>query len=91
MGYGATISIRSYGSELMAFRFMGAVPGPDGSWTVRLDPFFFPAYAPGAIRVQAGDVLPLGPHPSVNVKFEQIGPTELVLKATGIHTLQEQN
>lgn len=91
VGYGSTVSVRAFGTELMAYRFMGAVPGPDGRWIIRLDPFLVARYEPSHIVADEGEVLPLGPIPSVDVKFMQITSTELTLRGLRVHEIQEQN
>lgn len=91
VGYGGMISVRVYGSRLKAYRFMGAKKGPDGDWQVRLDPLETLGFTAAEITIAEGDVLPLGPLPSVDVRFERIGPTEITVKAVGIHSLQDQH
>jgi hypothetical protein len=91
VGFGAVFDVRLYGAKIAAYRFMGARVGPDGTWQVRLDPLETMGFADAEVTVREGDVLPLGPMPSVNVLFEQIGPTELTVKAVGIRTLEDQH
>lgn len=89
VGFGSVINVRMYGSKLAAYRFMGAKRGQDGTWEVRLDPMETMGFADAEVAIREGDVLPLGPLPSVDVRFERISPTELGVKAVGIHTLQD--
>jgi hypothetical protein len=91
VGFGGVISVRIYGSKLVAYRFMGAKKGPDGEWEVRLDPMETMGFADAQVSVREGDVVPLGPLPSVDVLFERIRPTELTVKAVQIHDIEEQS
>lgn len=90
VGYGAQLSVRIYGAKIGAYRFMGAKKGPDGAWEVRLDPLETMGFADAEITVREGAVLPLGPLPSVDILFERIGPTELTVRAVGIHSMEDQ-
>lgn len=90
VGFGGVISVRLFGSRLKAYRFMGAKRGPDGVWQVRLDPLETLGFSDAEITIAEGDVLPLGPLPAVNVRFERIGPTEITVKPVGIYSLQDQ-
>jgi hypothetical protein len=91
VGYGAVFNVRLYGAKIAAYRFMGARVGPDGAWEIRLDPLETLGFADAEITVREGDVLPLGTLPSVDVRFERVGPTELTVKAVGIHSLEDQH
>lgn len=91
VGYGAHFSVRIYSAEIADYRFMGAVPGPDGSWLVRIDPVYLGIWnQPAQVAARPGDILPLGPTPSVLVQFEAINTSQLVLKAVGIQTPRAQ-
>gem|GEM_PF-3629737 len=91
VGYGGTVSVRAFGSELMSYRFMGAIPAPDGSWIIRLEPLLVGRFEPGQITADEGDIVRMGPIPSIDVKFMRIATTELTLRALRIHDMQEQN
>lgn len=91
VGYGGTVSVRAFGSELMTYRFMGAVPAPDGSWIIQLEPLLVGQYQMAQITADEGDIVRLGPIPSIDVKFMRITSTELTLRALRIHDMQEQN
>lgn len=86
VAYGAHFSVRLYGAEVGDYRFMGAVPGPDGMWIVRIDPVLLGVWnQPASIAVRQGEVLPLGPAPSVMVQFVEITSSQLILRATEVH------
>jgi hypothetical protein len=87
VNYGSAISVRLYGAEICDYRFMGAVPGPDGSWIVRMDPMFGGIFSvPAHLAVRKGDVLGLGPGPVVMVQFVEVASSRLVLRAVAVGT-----
>ncbi len=89
VGLGSQVSVRLYGAEIANYRFMGAVPISDGIWIVRLDPVRLGMQLePAQVGVRTGDIVPLGENPAVQVEFVTINPTELVLRAVSVHSLQ---
>lgn len=86
VGHGAHFSVRLWGAEIADYAFMGASQQPDGAWLVRIDPVFLGMIRQASsITVREGDILPLGPGPAVLVEFVALGPTEIQLRAVGVH------
>lgn len=86
VGYGSLFSVRLYGAVITNYRFMGARQGQDGTWTVRIDPVQLRMFTqPAEFTVRPGDILPLGPDPSILVRFSDIQPTRLMLTAVAVY------
>ncbi|HYG58437.1 MAG TPA: hypothetical protein VD902_10290 [Symbiobacteriaceae bacterium] len=82
-GLGSDFSIHLYGAQIADYRFMGAREGPDGLWTVRLDPSFLLGlfFNPAEFTVRKGDMVPMGPDPSVLIEIVEVEATRIKLRA----------
>jgi hypothetical protein len=91
VNYGGVVRLRMYGAEIASYRFMGALPGPEGTWLVRLDPVMLRFVAShGQLAIRPGDMIPLGSAMVVLVKFVRISPGELELTPVGVYNNKER-
>lgn len=97
VGLAGRFTVNLYGSKIVAYAFLGAVnrmngegDGDLGEWQVHLLPQAFgrPA-ATSTFTVHEGEVIPLGPNPSVLVRFNRITPTQLQLDPVGVFSARE--
>jgi hypothetical protein len=90
VGFGGIVRLKLYGAEIVSYQFLGAVPGPDGTWLVRLNPITLRVLnTQGQLVARPGDVLPMGAGPAIRVRFVRIEPTELELEAVDVYREHE--